>query len=56
MVGTNLDSITSVAERRTLNKLLTIIDNNSHPLHSIVSRQKSLFSGRCGYCPAQQTG
>ncbi|KAI3351105.1 hypothetical protein L3Q82_005675 [Scortum barcoo] len=41
VVGTELDSLTSVAERRTLNRLLTIIDNPSHPLHSAISRQRS---------------
>ncbi|KAI3360241.1 hypothetical protein L3Q82_014556, partial [Scortum barcoo] len=45
-VGTELDSLTSVAERRTLNRLLSIIDNPSHPLHSAISRQRSSFSDR----------
>ncbi|KAI3356695.1 hypothetical protein L3Q82_003380 [Scortum barcoo] len=46
VVGTELDSLTSVAERRTLNRLLSIIDNPSHPLHSAISRQRSSFSDR----------
>ena len=36
----------SVAERRTLSRLLTILDNVHHPLHSTLNRQKSIFSGR----------
>jgi len=43
--GTELESLTSVAENRTLNKLLSIIDNDNHPLHSIVIRHRSMFSG-----------
>ncbi|KAI3356593.1 hypothetical protein L3Q82_017793, partial [Scortum barcoo] len=39
-------SLTSVAERRTLNRLLSITDNPSHPLHSAISRQRSSFSDR----------
>ncbi|KAI3367054.1 hypothetical protein L3Q82_009687, partial [Scortum barcoo] len=46
VIGTELDSLTSVAERRTLNRLLSIIDNPSHPLHSAISRQRSSFSDR----------
>ncbi|KAI3358660.1 hypothetical protein L3Q82_014719 [Scortum barcoo] len=46
VVGTELDSLTSVAERRTLNRLLSIMDNPSHPLHSAISRQRSSFSDR----------
>lgn len=46
VLGSELESFTSVAERRTLNKLLTIMDNVHHPLHSAVIRQRSTFSGR----------
>ncbi|XP_051807248.1 uncharacterized protein LOC127534909 [Acanthochromis polyacanthus] len=46
VVGTELDSLTSEAERQTLNRLLSIIDNPSHPLHSSISRQRSSFSDR----------
>ncbi|KAM7370220.1 hypothetical protein PAMP_011491 [Pampus punctatissimus] len=31
---------------RTLDKLLNIMDNASHPLHTISSSQRTLFSGR----------
>src|SRR4029434_4043149 len=46
VVGMELDCLTSVAEKRTLSRLLTILDNDHHPLHSTVNRQKSIFSGR----------
>ena len=46
VVGSELDSLTSVAERRTLNRLLSIIDNPQHPLHNTISRQRSSFSDR----------
>jgi hypothetical protein len=46
--GMKLDSLVTVAERRTLDKLLDIIDNASHPLHTVVSNQRSLF--RRVYC------
>src|SRR4029434_8591799 len=44
--GTELDCLTTVAERRTLSGLLTILDNDHHPLHSTLNRQRSAFSGR----------
>lgn len=46
MIGMKLDTLVVVAERRTLDKLLDIIDNVSHPLHTIISTQRSRFSGR----------
>ena len=46
MVGIKLDSPVTVAERKTLDKLLDIIDNDSHPLHTVISNQRSLFSER----------
>ncbi|KAI3368391.1 hypothetical protein L3Q82_008095 [Scortum barcoo] len=36
----------TVAESRTLDKLLDIMDNASHPLHTVISNQRSLFSER----------
>lgn len=53
VVGTELDSLTSVAERQTLNRLLSIIDNPHHPLHSAIYRHRSSFSDCC--CPAPLT-
>ncbi|KAI4898935.1 hypothetical protein NFI96_007066 [Prochilodus magdalenae] len=41
-----LESLTPLAERRALNKLLNIMDNAHHPLHSTIIRQRSSFSGR----------
>ncbi|KAI3370011.1 hypothetical protein L3Q82_024433 [Scortum barcoo] len=46
VVGTKLDSLVTVAESRTLDKLLDIMDNVSHPLHTVISNQRSLFSER----------
>ena len=46
VVGMKLDSLVSVAEERTLNKLLAIMDNASHPLHTTITNQRSLFSDR----------
>jgi len=46
VVGLKLDSLVTVAEKRTMDKLLDIIDNASHPLHPVFSEQRSLFSDR----------
>ncbi|KAK0148991.1 RNA-directed DNA polymerase from mobile element jockey [Merluccius polli] len=46
VVGAELECITSVSDKRTLNKLLNILDNDCHPLYSIITQQKSLFSWR----------
>jgi len=46
VVGHRLESFESVAERRTLNKLLSIMDNEEHPLHLTLVRQRSSFSDR----------
>ncbi len=46
VLGTNLDSVSVVAERRMLNRLLAIMDNPSHPLHNTLARQRSSFSNR----------
>ncbi|KAI3368077.1 hypothetical protein L3Q82_026905, partial [Scortum barcoo] len=46
VVGMKLDSLVTVAELRTLDKLLDIMDNASHPLHTVISNQRSLFSER----------
>ena len=46
VVGMELDCLTSVAEKRTLSRLLTILDNDHHPLHSTINGQRSIFSGR----------
>src|SRR4029434_8226632 len=46
VVGIELDCLTTVAERRTLSRLLTILDNDHHLLHSTLNGQRSIFSGR----------
>src|SRR4029434_3622621 len=46
VVGMELDCLTSVAEKRTLSRLLTILDNDHHPLNSTLNGQRSIFSGR----------
>lgn len=45
-----LDSVVTEAERRALKKLSAFLDSMSHPLHSVVSNQRSLFSdSNCGF-------
>ncbi|XP_051789625.1 uncharacterized protein LOC127529603 [Erpetoichthys calabaricus] len=46
IVGMELDSLTSVAERQALSRLLSIMENPLHLLNSIISRQRSSFSDR----------
>ena len=46
VVGADLECITSVSDKRTLNKLHSILDNDCHPLYSIIIQQKSLISWR----------
>src|SRR4029434_10773142 len=46
LVCEELDCLTSVAKKRTLSSLLTILDNGHHPLHSTLNGQRSIFSGR----------
>lgn len=52
VVGTELDSQTSVAEQQKMDRLLSILDNRNHPLHSAISRQTSRFGCQC---PAPRT-
>ncbi|KAI4900206.1 hypothetical protein NFI96_000495 [Prochilodus magdalenae] len=46
VLGLELESLTPLAERRALNKLLNIMDNVHNPLHTTIIRQRSSFSGR----------
>src|SRR4029434_4092943 len=46
VVGTKLECLTTMAERRTLSRWLTILDNDHHPLHRTLNRQRSIFSCR----------
>ncbi|TNN57721.1 hypothetical protein EYF80_032089 [Liparis tanakae] len=41
-----LASVASVADIRTLRRLLTILDNDHHPLRRTLTGQRSTFSGR----------
>ena len=50
VVGVKLDSLEVVAEQRTLNKLLAILDNTSHPLHATLDKQRSSFRSDCYSC------
>ncbi|XP_045927410.1 uncharacterized protein LOC123984521 isoform X2 [Micropterus dolomieu] len=42
VVGSELDSLVTVAERRTLDKLLSTLDNAHHPLHNTFIGQRSV--------------
>ena len=46
VLGTAVVSLEVVMERRMVQKLLSIMDDNTHPLHNLVSKQNSVFSGR----------
>ena len=46
VVGLELDSLESVAERRLMDKLRAILDNPSHPLHDELWLMGSSFSQR----------
>ena len=46
VIGVKPDTFEAVVERRTLNKLLSIMDNPDHPLHHTLDRQRSSFSNR----------
>ncbi|TWW71468.1 hypothetical protein D4764_17G0009510 [Takifugu flavidus] len=39
-------SLATVAERRTIDKLRSIMDNDRHPLHTVIHSQRSLISQR----------
>lgn len=46
VVVMELEPLTVVMEKRTLSELLSIMDNNHHPLHRTCIKQRRLFSGR----------
>ena len=46
VLGSALEPLELVVERRMLHKLLNILDNTSHPLHDVLVKQKSIFSWR----------
>ena len=53
VVGFKLDCLVTVAEERTTKKLLAILDDTSHPLHTVISNQRS--SSAPPQMPHQQT-
>ena len=46
VLGVQLDSLLEVSERRMLCKLHSILDNNTHPLHQVLTSSRSTFSNR----------
>ena len=44
VIGCKQDTLEAVGERRTLKKLLSIMDNPLHPLHLTLVRERSIFS------------
>ena len=46
IIGCKQDYLEQVVERRTLKKLLSILDNPDHPLHHLLQGQRSTFSKR----------
>ncbi|KAL2099341.1 hypothetical protein ACEWY4_005821 [Coilia grayii] len=40
VVGMELESLTTIAERRTLSRLHSILNNDRHPLHTIIINQR----------------
>lgn len=46
VISMEMDSMVAVAKRKTLWKLFSIVDNDSHPLHTTIMKQQSMFSGR----------
>jgi len=46
VIGLKMETFESVMNKRSLNKLLSIMDNPSHPLHKILQGQQSSFSNR----------
>ncbi|TWW56114.1 hypothetical protein D4764_08G0001010 [Takifugu flavidus] len=46
VVGMKLKPLATVADRRTIDKLRSIMDNVRHPLHTVIHSQRSLISQR----------
>ncbi len=44
VVGMELEALTTTAEKRTLSRLDSILDNDRQPLHPVLANQRSLFS------------
>ncbi|KAL3065695.1 hypothetical protein OYC64_015782 [Pagothenia borchgrevinki] len=54
VIGIKLDPFEAVVERRTLNRLLSIMDNPTHPLHLQLDSQRSSFSNRLLQLPCHK--
>lgn len=46
VIGCSRETVDAVVERRTMNALLSIMDNQDQPLHITLDRQRSVFSKR----------
>ena len=46
VLGVQLDFLVEVSERRMPCKLYSILDNNAHPLHQVLTTSRSTFSNR----------
>ena len=51
VLGTSLEPLEVVVERRMLEKVLKIMDNETHPLHDLLTGQQSVFSQRLRQLP-----
>jgi len=47
VIGLKLETFESVMSKRSLNKLLSIMDDPSHPLHETLQGQRRLIQLRC---------
>ena len=46
VVGRRLDPLSAVVEQQMRRKLYSVLENNKHPLHSILAEQRSSCSER----------
>ncbi|KAI3356958.1 hypothetical protein L3Q82_003595 [Scortum barcoo] len=51
VLGLRLESFETVVERRMLNRLLSIMDNDQHPLHHTVDRQQEYLLSQAALAP-----
>ena len=49
----DLEDLTTTAEKRTLGRLDSILENDRHPLHPVLANQRSLFSYRLRAFPCR---
>ena len=55
VVGLQMESLKSVAERRIRDKLNSILSNTSHPFHAMLQDRTSAFSRRLTLPPRMHT-